>query len=104
MVTIVLVLNVGLAVLCLVVAWQVYRISKILRKIAMTLTAIEKSTHGVLYRAPETIMKGQVGAEILRQRIDNLPNLPAQVQQLSQILGLISLGRKRWSSTDRRKK
>jgi hypothetical protein len=104
MVTIVLVLNVGLAILCLVVAWQVYRISRILRKITSTLIAVERSTHSLLYRAPEKIIKGQVGAEIFRQRIEELPNLSAQVQQFAQILGLISLGRRSWQRTNQRKK
>jgi hypothetical protein len=93
MVTVVLVLNGLLALLCLYVAWQIYCWRSILANVADTLTAAERSTQRVLHSAPPAIATGQVGSAHLRQQYRLLT---LQLQQVRQILALLGLGQLVW--------
>jgi len=85
MLTLVIVLNVLLALLCLGGAWQVWRLRRIFSRVANTLSAAERRTHSVLHSAPRFILKGQTGSQALRLRYQKLEQ---QLQQVQQVLGL----------------
>lgn len=93
MVTVVLVLNGLLTLLCLYAAWQVWRWRSILANAADALTAAERVTHRVLRGAPQAIVTGQVGTTQLRQQYRILM---LQLQQIQQILALLGLGQFAW--------
>jgi hypothetical protein len=93
MVVFVLIANSLLALLCLFTAWQMLRLRRYFAKVAETLTAVERSTHNVLYRAPEFILTGQWGTRQLRQKYQALQ---PQYQQLQQTLSLLNLGFALW--------
>jgi uncharacterized protein YoxC len=89
MLTLVIVLNVLLALLCLGVAWQVWKLRRVLSRVANTLSAAEQRTHSVLHGAPRSILKGQTGSQALRLRYQQLEQ---QLQQVQQILDLCRWG------------
>lgn len=95
MVTVVIVINVVLALLCLYTAWQVLKFRRVLAQVTATLSAAERSTHRTLYRAPEAILKGQAGTQYLRQQYRQLQ---MQLGLVQQILALLSLGQVAWRS------
>lgn len=93
MVTVVLVLNGLLALLCLSAAWQVWRWRSTLAHVADALTAAERTTHRVLQGAPQAIATGQLGSAQLRQ---HYRLLALQLRQVQQILALLGLGQLVW--------
>jgi hypothetical protein len=93
MLTVVVVLNTLIALICFYVAWQIVKLRRKLAKIADTLTSAEKSTHSVLSRSPERISKGERGIHRLTERYQQLE---PQWQKIQQVLTLIRLGQKVW--------
>lgn len=98
MLTVVLVLNGVIALSCLYVAWQLWRIRRVLARVADTLTAVERSTYKVLHRAPRAIANGQTGTRKLRQKYRQLE---AQLQQVEQVLALLQFGQRAWQQRSR---
>jgi DNA polymerase III psi subunit len=88
MVTVVVVINLALALMLLYVAWRVRRIAQRLARLADTLTALEISTHAVLYKTPEAISRGQQGIHKLRYGNQSLALKLQRVRQASTLLGL----------------
>lgn len=99
MVTVVLVLNGLLALLCLSAAWQVWRWRSTLAHVADALTAAERTTHRVLQDAPQAIATGQLGSSQLRQQYRLLA---LQLRQVQQILALLGLGQWVWRQSRRK--
>ena len=93
MLILVLGINVLLAMLCLVVAWQVWKLRCVLGQVADTLIAVEESTHHVLYDAPDVIASGQQGIQQVRVR---LSHLETQLHRAHQVLSLLGIGRRVW--------
>jgi hypothetical protein len=93
MLIVVVVMNTLIALLCFFVAWQIWKIRRVLRRISNTLAAVERSTHALLYNAPTAISRGEGGANLLRQRYQQLE---LQLQQVQKVLGLLSLGQVVW--------
>lgn len=93
MLTIVVLANFVLSLLCLYVAWRIWRFSRALSHVTTVLTHAEQNTHQVLYGAPEAIFQGELGAAQLRQRYQQL--MP-QFQQVRQALAILSLGLSLW--------
>ena len=89
MLTLVLLINAFMALLCLFVAWHVWKLRRLLAQVADTLASVEKSTHAVLDGAPDAIYQGQMGIYQLREQYQQLE---PQLQQAQQVLGLLSLG------------
>lgn len=98
MVTIVIAINLLIALLCLYVAWRIWKLRLILARVADTLLAAERSTHAVLYGAPKAITKGQKGVYQLRQRYQQLE---PQLQKAQQALALLSFGQTLWQRSQR---
>lgn len=93
MVTVVVILNVLIALLCFYVAWWLTKLRKKLAKAANALISAEKSTNKVLTSSPKTIYKGQKGAKALGQRYQAFER---QLEQLEKVLGLLNLAPKFW--------
>lgn len=93
MVTVVVVINLAIALMLLYVAWRLRLLRQRLTRVANTLIAIERSTHAVLWRAPNTIFVSQAGINRLLQ--GNEP-LQLQLQQVRQVLALLVFGRQAW--------
>lgn len=99
MLIVVVVLNTLISLVCLYVAWRVWKLQKVLAKIADTLSSVERSTHKTLYGAPNNISKGQLAIAGLRERNQKLE---VQLQRVQQVLGLITLGRQTWLRRNRK--
>ncbi|MBD1912630.1 MULTISPECIES: hypothetical protein [unclassified Leptolyngbya] len=93
MLTIVVLANIVLSLLCLYAAWRIWRFSQVLSHAANVLSNAEQNTHQVLYGAPEAIFQGQLGVAQLRQRYQQL--IP-QLQQVRQALTVVNLGLTLW--------
>lgn len=89
MVTIVLIFNGFVALLCFYLAWHMWRLRGILANVADALIAAERTTHYVLNSAPQFISQGQLGSYHLQQQYRHLA---VQLQKLQQVLAVLSLG------------
>ncbi|HEY9643041.1 MAG TPA: hypothetical protein V6C57_21305 [Coleofasciculaceae cyanobacterium] len=99
MVTVVVVINLLIALLCLYAAYKVWRMSRTLAKVADTLTLAERRTYAVLSGAPRAIIRKQVGTSQLRQRYRQLE---LQLQKAQQVLALTGLSQFVWRWYTRR--
>ncbi|MBW4691081.1 MAG: hypothetical protein KME27_04865 [Lyngbya sp. HA4199-MV5] len=89
----VLVCNGLLGLLCLVAAWQLWRLKQRLARAANTLSSFERSVHRVLHRAPEVVGRGHSG---IHQWREQYRGLEPQLQRAQQALALLSLGQALW--------
>jgi|GEM_PF-910675 len=98
MLTIVVIINVSISLLCLYIAWQLKKWGRKLGAVANSVTAAERSTYRVLHNAPKSIYKGQAGIKGLRGRYQKLgevyQQLEFQLQQIRQVLLLLNLVQK----------
>jgi len=101
MLTIVLVINALITLMCLYVAWKLWQIRRVLAQVSNTLNSAEQSTYNVLHFAPDAIIKGQGGTRSLRKQYRELET---QLQKAQQLLALLSLGQKVWRSHSTRRK
>lgn len=85
---IVITLNLLISLLCLFVAFRVWRLRQTLSRVADALISAEKETHAILHPAPHNIIKGQQGTSVLRRQYRNLAN---QLRQVQQILAIVTL-------------
>ena len=88
MITVVIVLNVLISLLCLYVAWYLWNLRRALAIAADVLTLFDRDTHNVLYGAPNAISQGQLGLRAMR---GNYRQLETQLQQIQQVLALLGL-------------
>ncbi|MBD2088383.1 hypothetical protein H6F67_00660 [Microcoleus sp. FACHB-1515] len=93
MITLVIVLNLLIALLCLLGAWSFLQLRRSLADITFTLTEAERNTHEVLYGAPENIRNGQLGLYELRQAYQRSG---LQLQRMQRGLLLLGLSRSIW--------
>jgi hypothetical protein len=98
MLTVVVVLNVLISLICLYVAWRVWNLRRALAAAADVLTIAERNTYAVLHGAPNAISNGQVGVQGLRERYQQLE---VQLQKVQQVLTLLGLGQSVWRSARR---
>lgn len=89
MVTVVVVLNVLISLLCLYVAWQVWNLRRTLAAVVNAIAIAERNTYTVLHGAPNAIYKGQLGVHGLRERYQQLELQLQQVQKILTVLGLL---------------
>lgn len=95
MLTIVVVFNVVISLLCLYVAWQVWNLRRVLGAAADALFLAQRNTYNVLHGAPEAILQGQAGVGGAR---DSYQQLELQLQKVQQVLTLLSLVQRVWRS------
>jgi hypothetical protein len=89
MVTVVVVCNVLLSLVCLYVAWRLWNIRRALTIAADAVTAAERATYEVLHGAPRAIALGQSGIRGWRGSYERLQMQRQQVQQVLTLLGLV---------------
>ena len=98
MLTVVVIINVSISLLCLYIAWQLKKWGRKLEAVADAVTAAERSTYKVLHNAPKSIYRGQVGVNGLRERYQKLGELYQQLEfqlgQIRQALLLLNLAQK----------
>lgn len=73
---------------CLWIARRVWQFRRKLAKISDQILGVEQSVHGVLYPAPEFILKGKTSTSKLR---DRYAQLGVQYEKIQQILSILSL-------------
>lgn len=98
MLTIVVTLNLLLALGCFYLAWKVWQFRRSIATAADALLIAEQNTHAVLHGAPDAILKGQIGTRQLRQSYEQLA---PQYQQARRALALLSLGQTVWRQRSR---
>jgi hypothetical protein len=98
MLTVVVVLNVLISLLCLYVAWQVWNLRRALAATTDAVLLAERNTYNLLHNAPQAISQGQVGVQGARE---SYQQLELQLQKVQQVLTLLSLVQRVWRSTPR---
>jgi len=96
MLTVIIVINLLISLLCLSVAWRVWKLRRQLATVADILRAAERSTYTVLHKAPNFIHQRQSGVHGLRERSQQLE---LQLQKIKQVLILLGLAQRVWRST-----
>lgn len=99
MLTAVLIINLVISLLCFYIAWKVWQVRRIIDRVESRLTAMERRSHKVLSQTPAFLTKREKGVRKLRQQYRQLES---QVQQLQQVLGLLTLGGTLWRSRSQR--
>ncbi|GAB4235244.1 MAG: hypothetical protein Kow00121_62830 [Elainellaceae cyanobacterium] len=98
MVTVVLVINLAIALAGFVFAWRIWQFRLVLAQTADDLAAAERRTHRVLHCAPQFILKGQLGSYRLRYQYRYLT---LQLQMVQKILMLLGFGQSIWLRYER---
>lgn len=93
MVTIVLICNGIIGLICLLVAWQLWQIKRQIAQVSETLIWLEQVIYDIFHPAPGAILQGQAGIHQLRQ---SYRGLEPQVQRLRQVVALLNLGQVVW--------
>ncbi|MBW4622245.1 MAG: hypothetical protein KME17_23190 [Cyanosarcina radialis HA8281-LM2] len=104
MVTIVVVLNFSIALICLAMAWQMGKVRKQLARVTKALILAERNTHNVLHPAPHIILKGQKGANWLTNQYQQRPAIFQAIERI--LLGLTvaqKIRQSKWPQTKLRK-
>jgi hypothetical protein len=87
MVTVVVIINLLLALLCLYGAWYLWLLRRAFAQAAEALSMAERNTHAALYGAPPAIIQGQIGVQQLRVQYHQLGPKLRQAQQALAVLG-----------------
>ncbi len=96
MVTLVLIGNLLIALLCLVTAWQLLQARVMVRGITATLNQVEQDTHNILGEAPNVIIIGQIGVGSLRQNLKKNQGKPSAWDRLKIVLVLLNQAQRIW--------
>jgi hypothetical protein len=90
-ITLIIVVNIGIALLCGYVAWQVWQVRNTLAEVADAVLEWEHNTHVSLDPTvtPATIFQSQQGIAAIRQ---SYAQLQRQVQQLQRLIALFGGG------------
>lgn len=102
MITLIIVINIGIALLCGYMAWQIWQVRNTLAEVADAVLEWEHNTHAGLDPTvtPANILQGQQGIAQTRQSYAQLQQQVQQLQRLMSLLGgsvqvLRSLSRRR---------
>jgi hypothetical protein len=85
----VIVFNLFLTLFNLYIAFRLWRLRRVLARVAKTLTMVERRLHRIFYPAPEVVLRGKQGTHELRQRYQRLL---VQIELIEKIFSLVSLG------------
>lgn len=91
--------NVLISLLCLYVAWRLWKLRRALAAAAKAIASAERSTYNVLHGAPRAIYRGQTGVYGLSERYGHLE---LQLQRVRQVLALLGWVQRTWSSSLKR--
>ncbi|MEC4816830.1 MAG: hypothetical protein SAK29_26710 [Scytonema sp. PMC 1069.18] len=93
MVIVVVVINISISLTLFYVARRLWQFKKRLVRIANILMIAERSTHNVLYGAPEAIYLSQRNINNLRE---GNQSLQLQIQQIRQLAGVLAFAQRVW--------
>lgn len=96
MVTVVVVINLALALMLMYLAWIMWQVGSQLAQLTDILSTYERSIHAGLGDAPTAITTAQVGIAQLQQR-SLLQDL--QLLRIQQVLTLLGIGQQIWQSS-----
>ena len=96
MVTVVVVINLALALMLLFFAWVMWQVRSLLAQLTDSLSTYERSIHAGLRDAPTAITTTQVSIAQVQQR-SLLQDL--QLLRIQQVLTLFSIGQQIWQSS-----
>jgi predicted negative regulator of RcsB-dependent stress response len=99
MVTIVVLINTFISLILIYVAWRIWQLRLRLLKIANALTNYERCSHAILHGAPTAIYTRQQNIKNLRS---GNQSLQLQIEQVRQIVSLLSMGQQFWRRSGRR--
>lgn len=96
MVTVVVFMNLGLTLVLLYVAWQIWQVRLKLARIADVLLVYERVTRAALQQTPNAIAVGRMAIRQAQQ-----PNVPADLRltRIQQVLNLSVIGLQIWQQT-----
>ncbi len=89
MLTVVIVFNLLLSLLCFYAAWQLWNWRRALAIAAEAVNFADRVTYEVLHGAPPAITQGQVGVRGMRGSYQQLEIQLQRIQQVLAILGLV---------------
>lgn len=92
MVTVVVVINLALALILIFVAWRVWQLRLLLARLADNLSIYERSIQAGLSGVPNAISTGRLGIRRLRQG----PPPELQLPRVRQVLTLLGVGQQIW--------
>lgn len=98
MVTLVILINVLISIVCFYIAWRIVKLRRQIAKIANKIIGAERRVYAALHNAPTKISKGQRGAQQIQERYQQLE---AKLQRLQQVVMLLSLGVRVWQGRRR---
>jgi hypothetical protein len=96
MVTIVVVINMLIALMLFYVVWRIRQLQRLLAQIADNLSAYDRAIHTALSGAPQAISTGRLGIHKLRQ---GPQPLDLQLIRIQQVLTLFGIGQQVWQRT-----
>ena len=96
MVTVVVVINLALALMLLFFAWVMWQVRSQLAQLTDALSTYERSIHAGLCDAPTAITTARVGIAQVQQR-SLLQDL--QLLRIQQVLTLLGIGQQIWQSS-----
>ncbi|HBB30924.1 MAG TPA: hypothetical protein DDZ80_28100 [Cyanobacteria bacterium UBA8803] len=103
MLTVVVILNVLISLLCFYAAWRIWKLRRALAIAADAISSAERNTHKVLNGAPTAIERGQSGVGGLRERYQQLEIQWQRVEQVLTLLVVLQrIWRLAWKSSIRR--
>lgn len=88
MLTVVVILNFLISLLCLYVSWRVWKLQRVLRQTADILAAAERNIYAVLHVAPKAISQGQLGVQGLKE---SYRQLQLQLQTVRKVVTILNL-------------
>jgi hypothetical protein len=98
MVTLVIVFNLLISLICLFVAWQIWNLRLTLAAATRAIIDAEHNTHKNLFGAPDAISQGQLGVKGMRE---SYQQLEVQLQKVQRVLALLGLLQKIWLGRSR---
>jgi hypothetical protein len=93
MVTVIIILNILVALLCLYLACWFWQLRQTLLSVTIALIQAEQSCHYTLRGAPRYILMGQEGTQWFRHQCLKLEQ---QIHEVNRLLALINLGWGLW--------
>jgi hypothetical protein len=96
----VIIFNLLLALLNLYLVVYLWRLRHVLARVTRILNRVERRLHSIFYPAPEIVLKGQHGAQSLKDRYQRLMG---QLRYLEEILLLFGFGLRLWKRAAMRK-
>jgi hypothetical protein len=98
MIAVVVIINILIALFNFYLAWQIWKIRKTIAGATKAILAAERNTYNLLHSAPDTVILGQKGSRLVREKYRELE---IQLAKLGQLLGLFNFTQQFWRKRTR---